>query len=193
MRKDNRGITFVELIIAMAISVIIVGAATVFIGTASKGYQNASDNIDIQTDTQMLMEQVGTWTMEGNGIKVYPKMLVIYYIPRQVDASKLPTGVTPPPATAEKRVIWQNNGKLYMQKIAGVVDWKTDTTSASSLTENDTNCIGDYVQDFTPTLTYDPDVKNSDPEVEISVSMKRGKASYDLKNKFILRNEWLLK
>ena len=67
---ENRGITLVELIIAIAMSSIIIGATTLLIRTAQKDYQYTSDTADIQTETQVLMEQVGKWIMEGNRIKV---------------------------------------------------------------------------------------------------------------------------
>ena len=53
---ENRGITLVELIIAIAMSSIIIGATTLLIRTAQKDYQYTSDTADIQTETQVLME-----------------------------------------------------------------------------------------------------------------------------------------
>ena len=59
MRKDHSGITFVELIIAIAISTIIFGAAILFLGMAHKNYNHASAQIDLQSESQILMEQIG--------------------------------------------------------------------------------------------------------------------------------------
>ena len=69
MQKDHRGITLVELLIAIAISSIIVAAAAFFLMTAQKNYREASASIDLQSESQILMEQLGTWFMEGNRIK----------------------------------------------------------------------------------------------------------------------------
>ena len=55
MRKDHSGITFVELIIAIAISTIIFGAAILFLGMAHKNYNHASAQIDLQSESQILM------------------------------------------------------------------------------------------------------------------------------------------
>lgn len=181
MREDNRGITFVELIIAMAISVIIMGAATVFIGTSVKGYQNASDNIDVQTDTQMLMEQIATWTMEGNGVKIESGMLVIYNIPRNSGDS------------AYKRVIWRaGNGNLYtvykeIPTIPLSGKWSDDTTDVSS-EQKPENLLSENVYTFTPSL----DTTSDNPAVSVTLSLKKGKEEYNLTDKFVLRNEWLL-
>ena len=69
MRKDHSGITFVELIIAIAISTIIFGAAILFLGMAHKNYNHASAQIDLQSESQILMEQIGMWVMEGNRVE----------------------------------------------------------------------------------------------------------------------------
>ena len=47
VRKDDRGITFVELIIAIAVSTIILGAATLFLGTEHKHYHVESAQISL--------------------------------------------------------------------------------------------------------------------------------------------------
>lgn len=98
MEKDNRGITLVELIIAITISVIIVGAATLFFMTAQKSYRRAQETVHLQEETQILMEQLASWIMEGNGVKIindaaYGQVLVIYQIPRKTTTA-LPDGMT---------------------------------------------------------------------------------------------------
>ena len=70
MKKDNRGITLVELVVAISMAVIVMGAATLFIRSAVNGYRKASDTIDLQMESQVVMEQASTWIMEGNNVKV---------------------------------------------------------------------------------------------------------------------------
>ena len=69
MNRDQRGITFIELVIAIAIASIIMVAATMFLGAAHKNYNNASAQIDLQSESQILMEQIGMWVMEGNRVE----------------------------------------------------------------------------------------------------------------------------
>ena len=114
IKENNRGITLVELMIAIAMSVIILGAAALFMNSSQKGYQMASDTIALQKESQILMEQIGTWIMEGNRVETTGNMLVIYSIPRQVDPNFWPNGTDPAwkDMTAKKRVVWQQGGKL---------------------------------------------------------------------------------
>lgn len=190
MRKDHRGITLVELLIAIAISSIIVAAAAFFLMTAQKNYREASASIDLQSESQILMEQLGTWIMEGNRIKTEStdggtsqNVLVIYKIPRKITTA-LPDGVIRPD-TAEKRVIWKSasDKHLYMKKVQGISDPDLDTTDLSMLAgeESKETLIGEYVTDF--------QVNVDDSKVGIALNMAQSKETYEIQNDFKVRNE----
>ena len=165
VQKDNRGITLIELIIAIAISTIIVGAATFLLSTAQKNYSSASATIDLQSEAQILMEQMGTWIMEGNR----------------------PTGAEALKTDASKRVFWLSNklnGKtmLYMKKFDGIADPDHDTTDVTDSDATLDNCIGEYVTGFTVAKS------TSDAKVTITLELKQGKQKYSITNEFKLTN-----
>ncbi|MCI6690858.1 MAG: prepilin-type N-terminal cleavage/methylation domain-containing protein, partial [Clostridiaceae bacterium] len=152
MQKDHRGITLVELLIAMAISAVIMAAAAFFLMTAQKNYREAAASADVQSETQILMGQIGTWIMEGNRIKIesvaggtVQNKLTVYQIPERVTAAD----------PASKRVIWLSaDGKLYMKKFDGIADPDADLTDiAPGTDEVKANCIGEYVTGFTVSKT----------------------------------------
>lgn len=180
MRNDHRGITFVELLIAMAVSVIIMGAATLFLSSAHKSYNNASNAIDLQSESQVLMEQIGMWVMEGNRVEVNGNKLIIYQIPRKV-TTPLPDGVPPKTDTTNKRIIWLSGNKLYMKNITGIINFPTNDPDVDASDEDVSNLIGEYVTAFSP-------AKSSDSAVTVSVEMKAGKQKYEIKNEFKVRN-----
>ncbi len=68
MRHDNRGMSLVELILAMTMATIVMGAAMLFLRTALNTYTLADAHIDVQKEAQMNLEQIGTWIMEGNRV-----------------------------------------------------------------------------------------------------------------------------
>ncbi len=68
MRQDNRGMSLIELILAMTMATIVMGAAMLFLRTALNTYNLADANIDVQKEAQMNLEQIGTWIMEGNRV-----------------------------------------------------------------------------------------------------------------------------
>lgn len=189
VQKDNRGITLIELIIAIAISTIIVGAATFLLSTAQKNYSSASATIDLQSEAQILMEQMGTWIMEGNRVEVNAAgdKLTVYQIPRKVTTNR-PTGAETLKTDASKRVFWLSNklnGKtmLYMKKIDGIADPDHDTTDVTDSDATLDNCIGEYVTSFS--VAKDT---SSDAKVTITLELRQEKQKYSITNEFKLRN-----
>ena len=193
VQKDNRGITLIELIIAIAISTIIVGAATFLLSTAQKNYSSASATIDLQSEAQILMEQMGTWIMEGNRVEVNAAgdKLTVYQIPRKVTTNR-PTGAEALKTDASKRVFWLSNkldGKtmrktmLYMKKFDGITDPDSDSTDVSDSDAILDNCIGEYVTGFSAVKDT-----SSDAKVTITLELRQGKQKYSITNEFKLRN-----
>ncbi len=189
MRRDQNGITFIELIIAIAISAIIMAAATMFLGAAHKNYNNASAQIDLQSESQILMEQLGMWVMEGNRVEALDasasgaKGIVIYQIPRTPSVENPDGAAAPDPVT--KRVIWLSaSGKKLYTKTTTVTDLTVDTTVITAATDEvQQNLLGEYVTDFTGSVDED-----SKASVTISLKMEYLKQSYEIKNVFKVRN-----
>lgn len=190
MNRDQRGITFIELMIAIAISSIIMIAATMFLGAAHKNYNNASAQIDLQSESQILMEQIGMWVMEGNRVEALDPStsgaqggIVIYRIPRKTSVEN-PNGVAAP-EPASKRVIWLSaSGKKLYTKTAAVADPEKDTTViAANVDEVQQNLLGEYVTAFTGTVDA-----SSQASVTVSFKMQYLKQNYEIQNMFKLRN-----
>ena len=182
MPNDHRGITLVELIIAIAISTVILGAATLFLGMAHKNYNHASAQIDLQSESQILMEQIGMWVMEGNRVEeLDPSVsgvrgIAIYTIPNTPSVTN-PAGAAAPEA-ASKRVIWISAGgkKLYT---------KTDTTVISAATDEvQEHLIGEYVTAFAGTVNASAEKAS----VAVSFDMQYLEQKYTIQNEFKLRN-----
>ena len=189
MNRDQRGITFIELMIAIAISSIIMIAATMFLGAAHKNYNNASAQIDLQSESQILMEQIGMWVMEGNRVEALDPStsgaqgIVIYRIPRKTSVEKPNGAAAPEPAS--KRVIWLSaSGKKLYTKTAAVADPEKDTTViAADVDEVQQNLLGEYVTAFTGTVDA-----SSQASVTVSFKMQYLKQNYEIQNMFKLRN-----
>ena len=190
MNRDQRGITFIELMIAIAISSIIMIAATMFLGAAHKNYNNASAQIDLQSESQILMEQIGMWVMEGNRVEALDPStsgaqggIVIYRIPRKTSVENPNGAAAPEPAS--KRVIWLSaSGKKLYTKTAAVADPEKDTTViAADVDEVQQNLLGEYVTAFTGTVDA-----SSQASVTVSFKMQYLKQNYEIQNMFKLRN-----
>ena len=179
MRKDHSGITFVELIIAIAISTIIFGAAILFLGMAHKNYNHASAQIYFKhIQNYFAGEEKRDPSVSG------VEGIVIYKIPGTPSITN-PAGAAAPEA-ASKRVIWISAGgkKLYTKKMA-VADPKTDTTVISAATDEvQENLIGEYVTAFTGTVN----ASTEKASVAVSFDMQYLEQKYTIQNEFKLRN-----
>lgn len=189
MRQDQRGITFVELIIAIAISSIIMIAATIFLGAAHKNYNSASAQIDLQSESQILMEQIGMWVMEGNRVQTLDASasgaqgIVIYQIPRKTSVENPGGAAAAEPVT--KRVIWISaTGKKLYTKSVTVADLDSDTTVINAGTDEiPQNLLGEYVTSFEGTVDA-----STQTSVTVKFQMKYLKQDYEMQNVFKIRN-----
>ncbi len=177
MKKDNRGMTLVELIVAIAMSAVIMVAATFFLNNALRSYNAAAESIDLQMESQILMEQIATWVMEGSRVIVEDGggALAVQYIPAEFSYD-LGLTFTPPQKEETRRVFWKNGRKLYMEELAGpqAPDYEADA--------RDENCIGEYIEDFSA-------VSEGADKVRVTIRMKAGTQEYELSSEIALRNE----
>lgn len=204
IRQNNRGLSLVELIIAVTVSLIVLGAVTLFMYSAQKSYKLAAETIDLQVEAQLLMEQLGNWIMESNHVEVVTdaatgvigEILVLYDIPQnngKAEADWVPSGYTAGDTSAAKRIIWAKDGKLYMKKITGIANAAAEidtfpyvgySINFAEESEKDENLIGELVQQCV--IGYDK--TNAPNKVSVELILKRGNLSYNLKNSFKVRN-----
>ena len=204
MRQDNRGMTLLELIIAITISTLIMGAVTLVLQNALKSYKTASAAVDLQMESHVLVEQLSSWIMEGNLVEVTDdNVLVIYNVPRQVRADRLPPGttldasgrvipttfpdgVTPnPEMKATKRMIWLKDGSLYMLLEEGITDPYSDTTNKANLVNNESenrNCISEFASSFIPKWNADNET------LSVTMTLKSGTQEYTTMDVISMRN-----
>ena len=218
MKQDNRGLTLIELIIAVAVSTIILGATFLFIRNSLHSYEVATNAVDLQMESHVMMEQVGAWIMEGNRIDVVKvnismpggseetgtpaDVLVIYKIPRTADIGRLPTGV-----------VRDANGNLTTDLDSGVDNpdliqatkrliWMQDNRLYTKVIDNVTNFDsdvttavpdvdewGDCICEYFEVFT--PTWVPDKATVKIDVMLKAGVQEYEVENEFKVRNEIL--
>lgn len=205
-KLNNKGLSLVELVIAVAMSTVIMGAAAMFLYNANTSYHAAEFSIDVQMEAQILMEQMGNWVMESNRIYVSPSedILVLYNIPRNNDrdlTSVYPDGFSDYSANdnkASRRIIFASGGKLYMVVEEGITDAEAQFQSlvASPVTPTlyssgdivDENCICDYlpsdpgVKAFTVQIAATNGVgeidESSVTSVSVSLTLKEGTRTF---------------
>lgn len=203
-KLDNKGLSLVELVIAIAMSSIVLGASAMFLYNANKSYHAAEFSIDVQMEAQILMEQMGNWVMESNKIYVSPSgdVLVLYSIPRNNDKNLseiYPESFSSYSADdnkATRRIIFSEGSRLYMIVQDGISDAEGQfkalvnppPTGAEELyTEDDVdeaNCICEFLANAPGISAFKVEIasKNASGEIDrskatsisVSLTLKEG-------------------
>ena len=209
MKKlNNKGLTLVELIIAISMATMVIAATTVFLYNAEKSYRISQYSVDLQMEAQILMEQMSNWVLESNHIEVKnisgeSDALILYQMPvnkkTYSETSNVPISGA---VTCSRMIIYSKNGKLYIDvddtsgRDAFNEEIKTTPASFACLEDASSpdpkNCIGEHVEYFTVTFPAGVDPANAN-SVEVKLSMKEGGntsqgQSYIVNNVFSLRN-----
>ncbi len=212
MKKlNNKGLSLVELVIAIAMSTIVVGAAATFLYNAEKSYRVAEYSVDLQTEAQVLMEQMGNWVLQSNWIQVIDastdeSILILYQIPNNKKKYKLEAqeggGYILKAASgdnkAKRDIIFVKDKQLYFveQEESAVGQYLTEIegggfNKTNLPTPTDVDCIGEYVEGFTVELPYGVNEKNIN-SIIVTLGMSEGvnqqSQSYSVQNQFSIRN-----
>lgn len=173
-RKDENGFTLVELVISMGMFSIVMLAIMFFLTAGTKSYGHSKSELNLQMESQMLLNQIRDITYSSNYAKYDSthKALILY------DVDKVPA----PTKTAKVTIVYLVDDKLYLRK-----DLDPTAVDAASLT---TTCVAmddflfsRYMQDFKATIK-----KN---DVQLTMKMKNGKSKYELNEGITIRNGWI--
>lgn len=66
MKKDNKGLTLIELVVTIAIIAIFSGVVLTFIGTGANSYRNTSSNAEAQMEVQQALDQIQNIVIDVN-------------------------------------------------------------------------------------------------------------------------------
>ena len=73
MRKDNRGLTLIELVVTVAIAMVYSGVILTFVAGASKSYRRTSAGAQSQIEMQDALDQIENLTISTNLSMYYTK------------------------------------------------------------------------------------------------------------------------
>lgn len=159
-KLNNKGLTLVELMIAMAIASIVIGSITYFMAASTKSYRKANDEITLQLEAQTILNQLNELIIEAYNVKMNDseKILSIY-------------------RSDMIYYIKEENNKLMLNK----------KSSNSSISEDDTWILfGEYIQDFSIVDTGD---SNRNKSILISFDLNKNESYYHIKDSMVtLRN-----
>lgn len=68
LRKNNSGITLMELVISLAIMTIVLTMIAIMINSATRSFKRTNENVNLQLEAQLALNQLSTITMEASSI-----------------------------------------------------------------------------------------------------------------------------
>jgi type II secretory pathway pseudopilin PulG len=166
MKKLNStGMSLVELMLALAISFIVLAAVAMFIMSGSRNYKFAEAEVSLQSEAQVVMNQLTDMICKSNNVKYVAPVLTIYNIEDSVNDYP----------RVEIRFD-STNKQLWLKKI--------DSTGTAGVE----NLMGEYLKNISFTDTGDTNgnaVVDIDLEMEISNGTTK---TYSLSSKVAIRN-----
>ena len=87
MRKDNRGLTLIELVVTVAIAMVFSGVILTFVAGASKSYRRTSAGAQSQIEMQDALDQIENLTISTN-LSMYYTNCLLYTSPSPRDRTR---------------------------------------------------------------------------------------------------------
>ncbi|MDO4167145.1 MAG: type II secretion system protein [Eubacteriales bacterium] len=211
-RREEDGFTLVELIISMAIFSIVAVMIMMFMQTGANSYQRAKNELDLQMDSQMLINQIRDMAYSANYAEYDDSgsthTLTLYHVTKDYTPGSTPSTTGSPastavPASVSKRItsweviVWDPaTKKLYYDKSsvdASAVP-KQEVTAAPAINLSDEDwrnkhLFCNYMENFT--VATDASGKIPDNTIQLTINMKARSRQYDLKEDITIRNGWV--
>lgn len=191
MWKNRKGFTTIELILAIAIAGVIMGAVGSFLTFNLRGFNQAKDIIDIQYEGQLAINQLSSIAQESIGITAIDDQ-------GGTDSYTYTTEVTPGTVEFVQDVVISGVDYEYTYHITYdpitdpdnpkiLCQLDKENISASSTVSDAQYVMAQYVDAFT--LEPTGGSYQTTKSVVIKMTFAEGKASYDLQTEVKFRNK----
>jgi prepilin-type N-terminal cleavage/methylation domain-containing protein len=77
-KGKNKGFTLLELIVSIAIMTLVMGSIAYFMTYSSRNYRNANEKINLQMESQTILNQLNDLIIEAYNVKFTGNVLTIY-------------------------------------------------------------------------------------------------------------------
>ncbi|MSS63099.1 hypothetical protein [Velocimicrobium porci] len=158
----NKGITLIEIILAAAVSMTVMLSVAIFLSTGNKSYNEAKKELNLQAESQILMNQICDSILEANYIEDYnlaKQQCVLYQINEDTSLIK------------DKKILWYDGqANLYCFK-----------EEKATFEPNEECLMARHVKAI--------NIENDGSLVTVSLTLNQGNREYQVENKVRLRNK----
>lgn len=158
--KDNRGFTLIEMLTAISILAIVMVSLAFIMSYSSRNYRNLNEEVALQTEAQIIMNQINDLIIEGYNVKFNPAGELTIY---QEDVTY----------------------SIILDTTGHQLDFIKFTPDGTQIGNKE--LLGKYVEEF---QVVDTGADDSNSQIQVSLSLKKEKSTFQLKNQVItLRNK----
>lgn len=208
MKLDNKGFTLIEIMLAVLVSTLVLGAITVMIGFAARSSRETNERVELQNQVKDAINHIEGYTMEAETVtwQKVGSADVLIVLQRRDDAKKIVSPATDSAVQADQVETLDSNvyaywffddgdstkGKnLYFGKCSRSGDVKLSDLKPDS---SEANKKGNRVYLLADNITYfDCSVKKNDVSgkysVDIELKAKLNRAEYSTNKTVYLRNQ----
>ena len=179
---NNKGFTVIELILAIAIAGIIMGALGTFLTFNLRGFNATKDIIDIQYEAQLTMNQLSDIMKESGGILEIERA--------SIDYINSPTGLVDPDLwTLSRTVRLEGDTDTTTYDYVFTYDHSTGIIQVERTQGTDviTYDVGRYIE----SITFEPSSQDFEmtPSLIIYATFTDGNATLDVQTEVKFRNK----
>ncbi len=208
MKLDNKGFTLIEIMLAVLVSTLVLGAITVMIGFAARSSRETNERVELQNQVKDAINHIEGYTMEAETVtwQKVGSADVLIVLQRRDDAKKIVSPATDSAVQADQVETLDSNvyaywffddgdstkGKnLYFGKCSRSGDVKLSDLKPDS---SEANKKGNRVYLLADNITdFDCSVKKNDVSgkysVDIELKAKLNRAEYSTNKTVYLRNQ----
>lgn len=174
--RNNKGITLLELIVSMAISIIVVLMIVSFINSSFRVFRGTNDLVQIQMEAQTSINQLINLAMEAKAISDETEILTGKDFRYQINFDL--------EGYHDYAVIWRKDyKKLYLVELVPPYNNLGDISFDNEEHFDQEYLLAEYVEDFSI-----QSVGGNDRLKNIKVRMKFGDEEYEISKEIVLRN-----
>ncbi|MCI7770995.1 MAG: prepilin-type N-terminal cleavage/methylation domain-containing protein [Eubacterium sp.] len=178
MKRNNKGFSLVELLIAMAVSSIVLTALVLLVAQSVKSYSKQTSLAQIQSDADVVLNQISKSILEADIIYIDKTDAYVKFYTKKVDDTSDST---------KPKIKWG----YYYDKAEKKLYYTDDTLSKKSEA-----C--DYVEDFDVKLSKSNftlkdghiiEALPTNPEIQVSITLERMKNVRTVTREYMARNK----
>lgn len=179
MKRNNKGFSLVELLIAMAVSSIVLTALVLLVAQSVKSYSKQTSLAQIQSDADVVLNQISKSILEADTIYIDKTDAYVKFYTKTVSDTSAPTN--------PKHIKWG----YYYDKAEKKLYYTDDTLSKKSEA-----C--DYVEGFDVKLSKSNftlkdghiiEALPTNPEIQVSITLERMKNVRTVTREYMARNK----